>query len=144
MTIALFPAGKRLYGMAKELGRPVARGQIPLEQAYASCIAATVAAERAGDLGTYAARDVVAHQRWVVDTAAEAETVRRDLCSHQIRRTVAPMISARQPRNVLLAEAHGVNGAQDFPLLESEVTDLVRTEVWYALPPAQRGRARGQ
>ena len=141
---APLPAAHGLYGMARELGRAVARAGLPREHAYASCITATVAAERVGTLGGYAARDIVAHQRWLVDVTADAEARTRDLCAHKIRRTVAPMIAGRRPRNVLLAEAHGVNGAQGFPLHESEVDDLVKTEVWFALPPASQGRVRGR
>jgi hypothetical protein len=141
---APLPAGGRLYGMAKELGRAVARTALPLEHAYASCIVATLSAERAGDLGPYAARDIVAYQRWLIQAAASAVSNKRELCAHQIRRTVAPMIARRKPRNMLLAEAHGVNGVQGFPLLEGEVNDLVRTEVWYALPPAPRGGSHGR
>lgn len=141
---APLPAARRLYGMAKELGKAVARTDLPLEHAYASCIAATLSAERAGDLGPYAAKDIVAHQRWLIQETAVAVSNARDLCAHKIRRTVAPLIARRKPPNMLLAEAHGVNGAQGFPLHESEVNDLVKTEVWYALPPASRGRARGR
>jgi hypothetical protein len=136
------PAGDRLYGMARDMGRPVARGDLPLEHAFAACITATVAAQRKGELGRYRAADVVSHQRWLVETHAEREQLRRDLITHQIKRTVRPMIAVRKPWGSLMAEAHGVNGAAEFPLTEHEVSKLVEMEVWFALPPAPRMGAR--
>jgi hypothetical protein len=132
-------AGARLYGMAQQMGKPVARGDLPLEQAFAACILATVQAERRGETGDYKATDIVRLQRHLVVTAAEREAQRRDLAAHRICRLLAPMIAQRRAWNVLMAEAHGVNGAAGFPLTEAEVSELVNTEVWFALPPAPRG-----
>lgn len=132
------PAGERLYGMAREMGRPVARGELPLEHAFAACIAATLAAERAGELGRYKAHDVVRFQRWLVTEHARQEQRRRDLATHRIKRVVRPMIAVGKQSNVLLAEAHGVNGAGGVPLTEAEVTQVVAAEVWFSLPKGAR------
>lgn len=137
------PAGARLYAMAAEMGRPVARGQLPLEQARAACIAATVAAERAGETGRYAASDIVRMQRHLLDQAIEREMRRRALVRSAIFRVVWPMIRRWQPSNAILAEAHSVNGAHGFPFLEEEVAELVADAVRASLPkPVRRGAGR--
>jgi hypothetical protein len=140
---AAVKAGKRLYGLAQELGKPVARGLLPLEQAFAACIVATVEAERAGETEGYRSADIVSLQRHLVVIHAERETQRRDLAAHKICRLLAPMIALRRPWGALMAEAHGVNGASGFPLTEAEVSELVETEVWFALPRAPRGARHG-
>ncbi len=137
------PAGERLYTMAREMGKPVARGLLPLEEAFAACIAATVKAERDGQIGGYKATDIVRFQRWLVQESATKETQKRDLTAHRIRRLLRPMIAIRKPSRVLLAEAHGVNGADGFPLAEPEVTDIVAMLVWQSMPAAPRGMRRG-
>ena len=129
----------RLHALAQQLARPVARGWISLTEAH---VALLVAAART-DLGDLQFPDFVRGTQYSLQLTLERENARRDLCAHRIRRTVAPMIAARKPRNVLLAEAHGINGEAGFPLIEEEVNDLVKTEVWHALPPAPRGVARG-
>jgi hypothetical protein len=136
------PAADQLYGMASEMGRPVAAGVLPLEQAYAACINATLNAERCGHLGGYQANDVIRFQRHLLGQAVTREETRRAITAHRIKRVVAPLIATHQPRNVLLAEAHGVNGQENLPLTEGEVEDLVTTEVWYSLPWPRRARRR--
>lgn len=137
------PAGERLYAMAREMGKPVARGLLPLEAAFAACIAATVQAEREGQIGGYKATDIVKFQRRLVQESASKEAQKRDLTTHRIRRLLRPMIAIRKPSRTLLAEAHGVNGADGFPLAEPEVTDIVAMEVWQSMPAAPLGMRRG-
>lgn len=69
----------------------------------------------------------------------DAEANRCDT-TERIKRLVAPLIAARHRRNAVLAEAHGVNGSDGFPLTEDEVTGIVRREIWFSLPPAQGAR----
>lgn len=130
------PAGARLHAMAKQLAAPVARGYLSRAVADASLLVATLDAERAGDLGNYQAEDIAAGLRHTLTLNLDIETRRRELVTWRIHRMLEPMLAVRKPPNVLLAEAHGFNGSAGFPLTEPEVTDLVATEVYYALPPA--------
>lgn len=134
------PTGEHLYAMARQMVRPVARGDLELTHAYAALIAATLKAERDGRLNGYRPGHVINGLRHSLRLQLEHEETRRDLTAARIRRVLRPLIAAHKPRNVLFAEAHGVNGADDFPFSEPEVTDLVTTEVYYSLPPAPRGR----
>jgi hypothetical protein len=63
---------------------------------------------------------------------------RRELAARHIKRLIEPMIGARKPSRALLAEAHGINGEEGFPLTEDEVADVVRDEVWWSLPTGGR------
>jgi hypothetical protein len=133
-------APRNIYGIAREMGRPVARGEIPLVQADAAIICDTLAQERAGALDGLKAPDVVRLKRFLLRQEVHRQEVARELAAYRIERLVKPMIAAHRPRHALLAEAHGVNGAAGFPLSEDEVTEIVRTEVYWALPPAPGGR----
>ena len=115
---------------------------LPLEHAFAACIAATVAAERRGEIGDYKASDIIAHQRWLVGMWAERETTRRDVAEHRIKRALRPMIAVHKPWGTLMSEAHGINGEAQYPLTEDEVSDMVRIEVWFSLPAAPRRHVR--
>jgi hypothetical protein len=137
------PVGKKLYAMAEQFAHPVASGDLHPSAANAALINATLKAEREGQIGTYKAHHIVAGLRHALRLHVAHEDTRRTMVAHKIRRTVAPLIDQHKPRNILLAEAHGVNGAHDFPFSEPEVTDLVATEVYYSLPPAPRGRRYG-
>jgi hypothetical protein len=133
-------APRNIYGIAREMGRPVARGEMPLVQADAAIICDTLAQERSGALDGLKAPDVVRLKRFLLRQEVRRQEVARELAAWRIERLVKPMIAAHTPRNALLAEAHGVNGAAGFPLSEDEVTEIVRTEVYWALPPAPGGR----
>lgn len=135
------PAAPQLYGLARELGRAVARDMLPLEEAYAACINAALEAERTDGLSHYNASDVCSFLRFLVQDTAKREDERRMLARHRIRRTLQPLVAMHKPSHILRAEAHGVNGAEGFPLTEPEVDDIVATELWFALPaPARRAR----
>jgi hypothetical protein len=123
-------APRNIYGIAREMARPVARGDLPLVQADAAIICDTLQQERSGALAGLHAPDVVHLKRFLLRGYIERERVRRELAEHRIRRLLAPMIALRKPHNALLAEAHGVNGAAEFPLTEEEVTDLVLEATW--------------
>ena len=64
---------------------------------------------------------------------------RREIATARIKHLLRPMIAERKPWGSLMAEAHGLNGSAGFPLAEAKVSEIVRTEVWFALPPAPRG-----
>jgi hypothetical protein len=63
---------------------------------------------------------------------------RRELAAHHIKRLLEPMIGRRKPWRSLMAESHGVNGEEGFPLTEEEVGEIVREEVWWSLPTGGR------
>jgi len=129
------------YPLAKELARPVARGYLTLTEAHAELLLAACLAVRAG----YSDQDAAGIwrlQRHVLGLHLEAEERRRDLVEAQVKRRARKMIALRKPRNAVLAEAHGENGAAGFPLEEREVTNLVRSEMFWALPPGGPRHAR--
>jgi hypothetical protein len=132
----------RIWKLPASLARPVARGYLPLEQAYAALIAATLQEERSGALGPYDPVNIVRGLRHVLELHLHREAVWRGLAANRVPWTVKRLIRQRKPSNVLLAEAHGVNGASGFPLLEAEVSDVVENEVWWALPQAVRRQHR--
>ncbi len=136
------PAGAQLHLMAKQLAAPVARGELSHDVADASLLVATLRAERAGELGSYAVEDITAGLRHTLTLNLEIETKRRELAAYRIHRLLEPMIASRKPPNVLLAEAHGFNGKAGFPFTEPEVTNIVVSEVYVALPPAPRASHR--
>lgn len=74
---------------------------------------------------------------WDAFAAAEHE---RANVERAIKVMLRPLIAERRPWNVLMAEAHEINGGNGFPLAEADVSEIVRTEVHFALPPAPRGR----
>jgi hypothetical protein len=135
-------APRDIYGPARKLARPVARGWLPLEQAYADLLVTTLREERSGELGQRTAPDVFRFKRFLLQTEVTRLEVARDLASHRICRLIKPMIALRKPWGSLMAEAHNLNGEAGFPLTESEVTELVETEVWWALPQAPTGGRR--
>jgi hypothetical protein len=59
-----------------------------------------------------------------------------------VKRRLRPLIALRKPSNVLLAEAHDVNGASGFPLEEREVNSIAATEMYWALPRGGSHHAR--
>ncbi len=132
----------RLYEMARELARPVVMDQLPASQANAALWVATLAAERRGELPC-PAEDVVRLQRHLLWQEIQRQRAFQDVVGSRIRRVIRPMIAVRKKSNVLLAEAHGVNGEAGFPLSEEQVTDIVRTEVWFALPSQPRMARHG-
>jgi hypothetical protein len=133
-------APRNIYGIAREMGRPVARGEIPLVQADAAIICDTLAQERAGALGTLLAPDVVRLKRHLLRQEMERHRVARELAAWRIERLVKSMVLLRKRSNAVLAEAHGVNGSAGFPLSEDEVNDIAHTEMHYGSTPAPGGR----
>ena len=115
------------YVLAAELARPVARGWLPLGHAHAALLATALANRRSGS--PYDPFHVFKGLRHILDLHLEAEERRRAVAEMRMKRRLRPLIALRKPRNVLLAEAHGVNGADRFPFTEDEVTDITAAEV---------------
>jgi hypothetical protein len=128
----LMTAPRNLYGLAREMARPVARGEIPLAHADAALWVDTLQQERDGALGPLYAGDVARFKRWLLRQEVERCQVVRDLAAHRIRRRVKAMVALRKRSNAVLSEAHGVNGEAGFPLSEDEVSDIADTEMNYA------------
>jgi hypothetical protein len=101
----------------------------------------TLKAAKAGQLGTYRASDVYGGLRHILGLWLKIEEDRRAVAEMHVKRRLRPLIALRKKSNVLLAEAHGINGEAGFPLTEPEVTDIAAMEVWFSLP-APTGRHR--
>lgn len=80
---------------------------------------------------------------WAAREAAKQAAQDRDETARAIKCAIKPMIGERAAWGALMAQAHDVNGANGFPLVEADVNDIVRTEVFYALPAAPRGQRHG-
>lgn len=129
-----------IAGLTQSLARPVARGLLPPEHAHAAILAAlwrvwTPGVDLAGQL-----------TMWLHILALNIENlqIKRDAATGAVKRALKPLIVLHRPWNVLMAEAHDANSARDFPLSEAEVSEIVRQEVWFALPPAPRRQPHGR
>lgn len=129
------PDHDRVYAIAGDLGRAVGRGILKASQAYAGLAVAALAIPDGEELLPQAWDCLVGHARWHVRERRETE--------RQIGEIILPMIKERRPKNALLAEAHGVNGARGFLLTEDEVNETAAEAVWQSLPEAPGRRRRG-
>jgi hypothetical protein len=123
-----------LYRLAASLARPVARGWLSLDTAEDSLAAYTVRTK----LGTCDPDFVFGMARWVLQQRLSAEEGRRELAGSRIRQRLYPLIALHKPARALFAEAHDVNGADGFPLDESEVNDIAATQMIMATPRHRR------
>lgn len=126
-----------IAALTQSLAPPVARGMLSSEGARAAIAMAVIRAAKAGD-------DIsgqVGIWLHVLEINVCAISARHNLIAHQIRRTIKPMIIAHHPWRSLMAMAHDLNGEAGFPLPEAEVSEIVRIEVWFSLPPAPTGRS---
>ena len=124
----------QLYALAAELAKPVALGDLSLTDAHAEMLLSTARSERLGELGQYTCPNVFRLQQHILGLHLERLETQRAGVEGRIKRRLKPLIALRKPSNVLLAEAHDVNGAAGFPLLEPEVTDIAVTEMYWSLP----------
>lgn len=118
------------YLLAEQLARPVARGYLTLNEAKATLLAAALRAYREGS--PYEPEPVYQMLLHIFGQHLEKEQTRRGMTEMRVARRLKPLIALRKPRNVLLAEAHDVNGTEGFPLTEDEVADVAATEVYRA------------
>lgn len=127
----------RPYTLAASLARPVARGYLTRNQADGCLLATALRGCRTGQIH-HDPVDVFRIARHILTLKLADMHARRELAAHHIKRLIEPMIGARKPSRALLAESHGVNGEEGFPLTEDEVCDIVRDEVWWSLPSGGR------
>lgn len=120
------------YDLAAELAQPVARGYMPLAHAHVAMLASTVRAERRGELAPHRAVDVFRLQKHILGQHLDRLMARRAVAEGRLKRRIRPLIALRQPRNVVLAEAHDVNGAEGFPFDETDATFLALREIHFA------------
>lgn len=120
------------YALAAELAQPVARGYLSLTDAHAILVASTFSAERCGQLAPYLATDVYRLQQHLLGLHLERLEHRRAITAMKVRSRIRPLLALRKPRNVVLAEAHDVNGAAGFPFDEHDVTDIAAREAFHA------------
>ena len=129
------PAMARAYALAAELAKPVARGYLTLTKAHTALLATTVRAERLGELGPYAATDVFRLQKHILGLHLDQLIAKRAVAEGRLKHRIRPLIALRKPRNVVLAEAHDVNGAEGFPFDEPDATFLALREIHFAGRP---------
>jgi hypothetical protein len=120
------------YALAAELAQPVARGYLTLAHAHASLLATTLRAVRAGNLAPTDISCVYKLQQHVLGLRLERLEHKRAVTEMKVKRRVRPLIKLRKPSNVVLAEAHDVNGAEGFPFDEATVNDIAAREVYFA------------
>lgn len=79
---------------------------------------------------------------WAVRDGAEAWGFRRDRAEWDIRRGLGPLLEARAPAAVILAEAERINAAAGHPLLRPEVAEVVKEAMRAKLRRAAGARRR--
>ena len=135
---------ERLFMLAVSLVRPVQYGWMPIGDAYAALMGDTLQMEERGELTPYQAPDIITGLFHALDTRLHDIDHKRYVTAMRIRRQLAFMIDVHKPPNTMLAEAHGINGEQNFPFAETEVNEQVLYQVWQSLPRAPwKSRRRG-
>ena len=120
-----------IASLTQSLARPIVRGLLPYECA-AEAIALAIYREPAVT-DVAGALPVWLH---ILDLNIHNAEVGRDAARSMVKRAMRGLIPLHTPWPKLMAEAHDINGAAGFPLSEAEVSDVVKLEVYYALPPA--------
>ena len=120
------------YPLAASLARPVARGYLTRNQADSALLETALRGARTGQI-KHDPVDVYRIARHILTQRLADMHAKRDLAAHHIRRLLEPMIALRKPSRALLAEAHGLNGDEGFPLTEDEVTELATIEMHRAI-----------
>lgn len=111
------------YALAAELARPVAHGYLSVVDAVRALV---ISSEQP---------DVFRLQQHILGLHLHRLRTRRAVTALHIKRRIKPLLALRKPRNVVLAEAHDVNGAEGFPFDEPAVTDIVQRELYWAGRP---------
>lgn len=120
--------------LAASLGRPLAHRWMTRGAALASIAVATDAGMRQGTLPGGGTLDERLHiYSHILSLYADREAHRCDLARYRIKRTAWPLIEIRAPSNKILAEAFNANEDAGSPLTEDEVTETVKTLLFWAL-----------
>lgn len=104
--------------MAYSFAKPITQGYLSGSQAYAALAVATDGDATALEKAWAAVQSAVALYR-----------DQQRIVAAEIRIALEPLIGNFKPPNVLLAEAHGVNGERGFWLTEKQVHDITVQEV---------------
>ena len=126
------PDHDRVHGLAANLAKPVVRGWMRGSHAYAAVALQALKLPDGEQLLPSAWNTLRNHVAWHIRNREET--------AQRIQIALRPLIAGRARRNVLLAEAHGINGSAGFPFSEEEIRPIVVAEVWWALPTAPRHR----
>ncbi len=111
----------QLDRLAYSLAGPVSKSLLTGKQAYVTL--GLAAAKLPNGEAEFAAAG--ASLRSAVALARDNQrNVQFDICM-----MLGPLIGNRRPLNVLLAEAHGINGAQGWWFTEAQVTQIVMREL---------------
>ncbi len=121
-----------LYALAAELAQPVARGYLTRTEALSTLLFRTLASDRANQINRLEPTDVFRLQRHLFFQHLARLETRRAITESRIKNRIWPLMKQRQPRNVVLAEAHDVNGADGFPFDEPDITTIAAREMHFA------------
>lgn len=116
-----------LVKLAPTLGRAVARGDLSPEHADAAIVVA-VAREYPGDV-----TEPIRIWRHILSLNVRNYTARRETASGAISRILRPLIDLHRPYGAIMAQAFDVNEDNGAPLSESDVKDLVETQLYWAM-----------
>lgn len=119
------------YSLAVSLAKPVVRGMLAPHEARAAIANHVAKAEREGRLD-YDPSDVIRFSRFLLASNINRLVTKRSVTALHIAQRIRPLIATKRPRNVVLAEAHDVNGAEGFQFAEPEVTGIVDREYYFA------------
>jgi hypothetical protein len=122
-----------IAALTQSLARPIVRGMLPYRQAQDAVAMAILNEQSIPD-----AAEALPIWLHVLRQNIHNAEVRRDMARGAIKNALRPLIPLRTPWRRLMAEAHDINGDADFPLSEDEVADVVKTEIYFALPVERR------
>ncbi len=124
----------RLDGLAYSLAGPVTKSLLTGKQAY---VTLGLAAAKLPD----GEAEFAAAGASLRSAVALARDNQRNVM-FDIIIAIGPLIGARRPLNVLLAEAHGINGAQGWWFTEAQVTQIVMREIREHINKTSKGGKR--
>ena len=133
MTVAAQQLGS-VYSIAVQLARPVLRGLLPLNRAYAALF---LAAERTTP-PQYSVEKVAETALWLMQQEFERLATARDVTEHRIERHTWRQIKRREPPNIVLRDAHDINASAGTPLDETKVRVIVAAAVRDAIAAEER------
>jgi hypothetical protein len=130
-------ATDEIVKLARQLGRPVALGYLPVHQGDAAVLAYCCRLAREGQLDQdpFEVAQIAQHVLRLNANHYDAEQ-RKTIGA--IRRALRPMLAIRASSNRLRAAAHNENGARGFLLPEEVVDEIVAAEILNIMEPEAR------